>query len=73
MGPVRPGTKNDCAGEGQQEFRTELSRGAENQSHNLVRVMRQKDMVMEPPGSGTKNDCAAEGQQQFTQNRSRGV
>jgi hypothetical protein len=37
-----------------------------SQSHDSIRIMRQKNMVKGPAGPETMNDCASKGQQQFT-------
>jgi hypothetical protein len=50
-----PGTKNDCAAEGQQQF-----------TRNPIQVVRQKNMVMGPVGPGAKNDYTGEDQEQIT-------
>jgi hypothetical protein len=47
MGPAEPGTKDDCVGEGQQQFtRTDQTRTV--RSHDSVKVMRHKIMVLGP-------------------------
>jgi hypothetical protein len=54
MGQIGPGTKNDCAAEGQNHMR-EVS--LLNQCHRTEECS---------PGSRWACDCADEGQQQFT-------
>jgi hypothetical protein len=56
-----PQTKNDCAGEDQQQFTRQIPDGARYEM-----VVRQRDMVMGPTGLGTKNNYDGEGQQQIT-------
>jgi hypothetical protein len=59
-------TKNDCAVEGQQQF-PQLT--GQIQQVSELRVVRQKNTVMDPKVPGTKNDYSGKGQQQSTQNQ----
>jgi hypothetical protein len=79
-GPTGPITKNNCAGEVQQQFthptdRQECAGEGHHQfiqltrtvrvslSHNIVRVVRQNNMIVGPVGPGIKNNCAGKGRQ----------
>jgi hypothetical protein len=53
LDPMGPKTKNDCAGEGQQQFTALLC--------TIPRVMGEKNMALSPMGTKTKNDGADEG------------
>jgi hypothetical protein len=79
MSPAGLGTKNDCAGEGQQQFTlpyparhesviqrqlgTPSRRGGSISKH--VEVLERKIRSWVPTGLETKNYCAGDGQQQF--------
>jgi hypothetical protein len=79
MSAVRLGTKDNCAGEDQQQFSSQSSRDTVRCSRVTtsrggvtlflvekkvqLKTRKNKNMVM---GHDTKNDCADEDQQQFT-------
>lgn len=59
MGPVGPKTKNDCAGEGQQEFTSHTVRARPRISLMTHSELWQKSLALGPTGPGTKNDYAS--------------
>jgi hypothetical protein len=68
LSPLGLGTKNHCAGEGQQQH---ISQSAIQQFEDLesgchVKAPRAVSIVMSPLGLGTKYLCAGEGQQHLS-------
>jgi predicted RND superfamily exporter protein len=56
--PARLGSKNNCAGEDQQQFTRATEESDSVQSHDSVRIEKQKNMAMGPAGRRTKNVLA---------------
>jgi hypothetical protein len=56
ISPAGPGTKNDCAGKGQQQF-TQLTEQESERLSLLDSQSHEKNMVMSLTGPRTKNDC----------------